>query len=307
MRRSITTCAARDDRQRSHRPRNVLGPGILAASLLPRPYKYGNLWQYHSRSDHHSKVACWALLFDLLRHCALLREHTARGLVGYGLNHEMRDFRTGRRKNLDLVVCRPRGDRAVSGPPAPTFADQALDIGIVLNSAATQELAGLPRLDELPVGAVHIALEAKACMTAFGKARPRLYDELNSSHLAIHGNSPHTIAAGLAMVNSSDTFISPGRNDSDLSKSPATISQHKQPRDAASVVEKLRELPRRARDGEEGYDAFAIMLVNCKNDGSPVTVVSDPPAPQPGDVYHYEMAIHRLAQLYEQKYRNIST
>jgi hypothetical protein len=175
-----------------------------------------------------------------------------------------------------------------------------------LDVASRAELSRLPRLDETPVGAVHIALEAKACMTAFGKARPRLYDELNSSHLAIHGNSPHTIAAGLAMVNASDTFISPGKNDFDLSSQPPRISKHTQPRDAASVVEKLRELPRRSRDGEEGYDVFSIVVVNCRNDASPVTLVTGPPAPQQGDVDHYEMAVHRLAQLYEQKYRGIT-
>lgn len=285
----------------------MLGPRLLVSSLVPRSSKFahGNRWQYHSRSDHHSKVACWALLFDLLRHCALLRDHAARGLVGYGLNHQMGDFRTGRKKNLDLVVCRPRAGQPFGGAPAPTFADQAVEIGVALTDEDRAELATLPRLDELPVGAVHIALEAKACMTAFGKARPRLYDELNSSHLAIHGNSPHTIAAGLAMVNCAETFISPGMNDFDLSKTPARVSKHNQPRDAASVVEKLRELPRRSRDGEEGYDAFAILTVNCKNDGTPVTLVTDAPAPQQGDVDHYDMAVHRLVQLYEQKYRNI--
>ncbi len=179
-------------------------------------------------------------------------------------------------------------------------------MGIVLDPEAKEELAKLPRVEEMPVGSVHIALEAKACMTAFSAARPRLYDELNSSHLAIRGNSPHTIAAGLAMVNAASTFISPGRNDFDLSSRPPKGSKHNQPKDAASVVEKLRELPRRSRDGEEGYDAFAILLVNCPNDGSQVTQVTASPAPQPGAVDHYEMAIHRLAQLYEQKYRGIS-
>lgn len=281
------------------------GPQILAASLVPRAagFRHGNRWQYHSRSDHHSKVACWALLFDLLRHCALLREHAARGLVGYGLNHEMSDFRTGRRKKLDLVVCRPRGGPV--GQPAPTFADQAFDIEAILSPADREELEALPPLREMPVGAVHVALEAKACMTAFGKARPRLYDELNSSHLAIHGNSPHTIAAGLAMVNAAETFISPGLNDFELGTRPLTLSRHKQPRDAASIVTKLRELPRRANDREEGYDVLALVMIDCRNDGSPVTVVGQPPAPQPGDVDHYEMAVHRLVQLYEQKYQGL--
>jgi hypothetical protein len=285
----------------------VLGPGLLVASMVPRAgtFKYGNRWQYHSRSDQHSKVACWGLLFDLLRHCPLLRQHAADGLVGYGLNHEMRDFRTSRKKNLDLVICRPRS-AVWHTAPAPTFADQAQEIGVVLDDYAKEELLRLPTIHEMPVGAVHVALEAKACMTEFIKAKPRLFDELNSSHAAIHGNSPHTIAAGLAMVNLATEFISPGRNDFDLSTRPPVVTKHIQPRHAAQVIVKLREIPRRSRDGEEGYDAFGIIVVECRNDGSPVRLVSELPAPQAGETDNYEMTVHRLAQLYEQKYRAIS-
>lgn len=284
----------------------MFGPQILVDSLILRGggFKHNNRWQYHSRSDHHSKVACWGILFDLMRHCALLRRHVEEGLVGYGLNHEMRDFRTGRKKDLDLVVCRPR-QGARDAPAARTFAQQAAQIGAVLDQRAQDELNALPALRELPVGAVHVALEAKAAMTAFVKARPRLYDELNSSHLAIHGNSPHTIAAGMAMVNIANEFISPGMNDFELSSRAPVLTRHRQPQDAIAIMEKLREVPRRVRDGEEGFDAFAVIVVNCRNDGSPVTLVSEPPAPQPGEIYHYEWTILRLAQLYEQKYRDI--
>jgi len=282
----------------------LFGPSILVRSMVPRDgFQYGNEWQYHPRSDHHSKVACWGLLFDLLLNCPLLRAHAAAGLVGYGLNHEMRDFRSGRKKNLDMVVCRPRSGFAVGGAPAPTFADEAVEIGVRLSVEEHALLQGLPRLCEAPVGAVHVALEAKACMTAFLKARPRLFDELNSSHLAIHGNSPHTIAAGLAMVNVSPEFISPSNNPFSLSDQTPRVNRHSQPHEAKQVIEKLREIPRRSRDGEEGYDAFGIIVVDCRNDGSPVRLIEDAPAPHVGDVDHYEMMVHRLTQLYEQKYR----
>src|SRR3954471_10049360 len=93
------------------------GPHILVRTLseLTRTDKYGNQWQYHSRSDHHSKVACWGILFDLMQHSRLLREHIASGRVIFGINHEMRDFRTGRKKNLDLVLARP-GTGTLSKP-----------------------------------------------------------------------------------------------------------------------------------------------------------------------------------------------
>lgn len=284
----------------------MFGPTLLVSSMTPRTgFQYGNRWQYHPRSDHHSKVACWGLLFDLMLNCSLLRKHAEAGLIAYGLNHEMRDFQSGRKKNLDLVLCRPRSGFVVGASPAPTFADEALEIGVALSPEAHDKLSGLPPLHEAEVGAVHIALEAKACMTAFLKARPRLFDELNSSHLAIHGNSPHTIAAGLAMVNIAPEFISPGNNPFSLADRPPVMNRHSQPREAALVIEKLREIPRRRKDTDEGYDAFGIVLVDCRNDGTPVTLVANSPAPEYGAVDHYEMMVHRLAQLYEQKYAAI--
>ena len=88
----------------------ISGPDILVRTLSS-PHvtdKHGNAWSYHSRSDHHSKVACWGIVFDFLRASGLFRKHVGEGRVGFGINHEMRDFVTGRKKNLDLVLCRPR-------------------------------------------------------------------------------------------------------------------------------------------------------------------------------------------------------
>ena len=100
---------------------SMFGPDILVRTLSKATtgtgnsrFAHGNVWQYHSRSDRHSKVACWALVFDLLRHCALLREHASSGRVGLGINHEMQDFRNRKRKNLDLVVC-VQAPKAASG------------------------------------------------------------------------------------------------------------------------------------------------------------------------------------------------
>jgi hypothetical protein len=40
----------------------------------PNPDRHGNLWQYHSRGDRHSKVACWGILLDLMASCPPLVE-----------------------------------------------------------------------------------------------------------------------------------------------------------------------------------------------------------------------------------------
>lgn len=275
-------------------------PSILAASLsVPRVAdKNGRLWQYHSRSDLHSKVACWGALFDLLEQSALLREHARLGRVIFGVNVEMRDFGTGRKKNLDLVVARPAGELATP----KSLASLADGWNVELDAAQRGRLSALPALQQGAVGAALIALEAKATMTAHTKARPRLYDELNSSHLTVHGASRQALAVGFVMVNFSETFVSPGLQ---TASSAAVVSRHAQPGDAAGVIEKVREIPRRVGPTGNGYDGLAIVGVTCANDGTPVTIMTPPPAPQPGDIYHYETMITRVANEYDTTFRGI--
>ncbi len=282
----------------------MLGPDILVRTLsrTTREDKHGNQWQYHSRSDHHSKVACWGIVFDLLRHCQLLRRHVDTGAVRFGINHEMRDFVHDRKKNLDLVLCTPAtGERPRSVMTLESMAD-AYRIDLAPDERA--ELAKLPRLEQAPVGSVLMALEAKACMTAHQRALPRLYDELNSSHLTVHGATDQAIAAGFAMVNVAPRYLSPDLNKKNRASDPEW-SRHSQPRDAELAINKIRQLPKRSKTGDTGYDALAIVAVNFPNDGSPVTLVTDPPAPQPGDIYHYSAMIDRLAHIYATRFKDL--
>lgn len=270
----------------------MYGPGILARSMsTPASFgPAGESWQYHPRSDRHSKVACWGLLFDLLRSCPALVRQVEEGTVAFGINHEMRDFKLDRKKNLDLVLCTPRPLAPKEKPlKVKTFRELADKYDIVLTPVEQAELARLPDIKAAPVGAVHVALEAKACMTEHQKAMPRLYDELNSSQATIHGSSDKSIAAGLVMVNMAAVFQSP------TAKKQA---KHRQPDVTTRVIEKIGKLPRRAGPKDEGFDAVGLVVVHCQNDGSPVTLVTEPPAPQPGDNLHYTAMVQRLADLY---------
>jgi len=279
----------------------VDGPDIIAASLSV-PHARGPSrapWQYHSRSDLHSKVACWAVLFDLLQQSALMRRHATSGKIVFGINHELRDFATGRKKVLDLVIARPSGLATKE-----TLADLAQRYHVVLNPAQTAKLTSLPELRRAPVGAVLMALEAKAAMTEHVKALPRLYDELNSSHQTVHGASRQALAVGLVMVNAAATFVSP-----DLNKTPGAtvmVSKHSQPAAAAAVVAKVKEIPRRTGSATEGYDGLGIIVITATNDGkTPVSRVSAPPAPSRGDIFYYDNMITRVANEYDTTFKSI--
>lgn len=283
------------------------GPEILARSMTATKIsdQFGNRWQYHPRSDRHSKIACWAAFYDLLNTSSLLRMHVADGKVIFGVNHTMQDFKTRRKKDLDLVIARPGTE-----PPSPvtlerTLKSLAFHYGVVLTDAQADRLDELPNARSGPVGSVLVALEAKACMTKFASSRPRLYDELNSSHLTIHGASAQAAAAALVMVNVSPEFISPDRNKVNLEGREPDIMPFRQPDGAASIVDKVAEIPRRSGPHEEGFDSIGVVMVYCRNDGSEITVVRDAPAPAPSDDFHYDQMIRRLGHIYDSRFQHI--
>ncbi len=275
------------------------GPEIIPRTLsAKRPFgKTKTVFQYHSRSDHHSKLSCWAIAFDLLSTSSQLRQHVAEGKVTIGVNHEMVDFKLRRKKNLDLVIARPTDTPAVTKPT--TLAELATALGVDLSDEERAEFEALPEVEKLPVGSVLVALEAKACMTAHSKSEPRLYDELNSSQQTIHGAADQAVAVGLAMINIAPTFVSPGRQQR---RRKTVVTTHNQPAVTESVIRKLRELPRRTATGTDGFDAFGILVVELRNDGTPVRVRTTPPAPQPGDQDTYADMVMRAANLYDYRF-----
>ncbi|MDP1533313.1 MAG: hypothetical protein Q8N44_04965 [Rubrivivax sp.] len=295
----------------------MFGPQILTRTLTKsttgtgQGFQFGNSWQYHSRSDRHSKVACWGLTFDLLSHCALLRKHIQAGKVALGINHELRDFRNSKKKNLDLVLCRATEQPVKAGSrsgarSATDFASLAGAYGIDLTAKERIALASMPMLPIAGVSSVLVATEAKAAMTAFLKARPRLKDELTSSHQTIHGDTQDAIAAGLVIVNAASTFVSPDKNKHDLGQVRAVVSEHRQPNDAEKVIAGLRDLQRRATVSDSGFDAIGVVVIDCANDGSPIKhVTRHPPAPSAADDFDYARFVHRLAQLYATRFKEL--
>lgn len=293
-------------------------PDILARTLSvassggsKKGYAHGNRWQYHSRSDRHSKIVSWGITLDLMTTCPLLREHVSDGKVCVGINHEMRDFRNHKKKNLDLVLCRSLPSGSAGGSKsgkkgAVNFAQLAQGYGIQLQPNEQSALSNLPILPIANVSTVLLAIEAKAAMTEFGKALPRLKDELTASFQTIHGDTEAAIAAGIVMVNTALDFISSDRNGFDLTKYPPIITTHKAGQ-AQKTISGMREIQRRSRTSDSGFDGMGILLLDCKNDGvTPVTVQTmDPKFLPVSDDFNYRRFIERLAQLYTTRFGNL--
>jgi hypothetical protein len=246
----------------------MLGPEILARTMSRATSrgKGADRWQYHSRSDSHSKVACWTLLFDLLLNCDVMRRAAKAKKIGFRINHVIVGPIS---KTLDLVVTwDPERDDA----KRRTFSSLAAIYGVDLLPPERDALERLPELIEDlrdDVAEVAIALEAKACMTEHIKSLPRLHAEILATGYLAKRSVPDCIAVSYSLVNSSPTFVTPSGD--------GKVNQHTQPTDAYRVVEMLGSaIPLRTGSSEYGYDAIGVTVLDCRNDGTPVTVVRDP-------------------------------
>jgi hypothetical protein len=238
--------------------------------------RFGHVYRYHSRSDAHSIALCEEIIVDLLKSCQPLREQAALGLVVYGINYEYR-FSSGKRKTLDLAI----GTAVDPLPPAG---------GAAIRQAAIHDLL--------------ISCEAKTVMTEHGKSKPRVYDELSSSHEIVHQGRPEAIATGVTVVNIAKCFVSPLRQKEG---NALHVSEHKQPSAAAGMVKHLHALPVRDAVGTVGFDAYASIVIDCENlPKRPVSLCTAPPAPQPGDHDHYDTFVERVSRFYAERFSKLA-
>jgi hypothetical protein len=263
------------------------GPTILARSMsiATRRGKSPRAWQYHSRSDSHSKIACWTLLFDLLLECDAVRQAAAQGRLGFGINHVMVGPLN---KTLDLVLTVVPPSRAIAR--RKTFAETAEVLGVVLDDDDREELSNLPALymdRKVDVSEVAVAVEAKACMTKHVNAIPRLHAEILATGYLAKRAAPRCISVSYSLVNAAPTFVSPSGKHK--------VTRHKQPDVTRRVVQMLGQaIPSTSESRDYGYDVIGTVVVDCRNDGSPVTVVQGDPAPPNNDRTHYERMLRSL-------------
>lgn len=241
----------------------------MSANVHRDPY---GQYRYHPRSDAHSKQLCLSVLEDLLDNCPTIREQAEGRSVVFGINLEV-ESPSGKRKTLDLAIGTPAG--------APEYGAEPIAVG--------------------PIKDLLFSCEAKSCMTEHGKSKPRLYDELSSSHEIVHQGWPQAIATGISVVNIANEFVSPLRQREGR---PLEITHHKQPDAAAGMIQHLRGLRVRDDVGQVGFEAYSTIVIDCDNQG-PATLWVDQPAPQPGDMDEYTTFLQRVCGFWEDRFSGL--
>jgi len=117
----------------------------------------------------------------------------------------------------------------------------------------------------------------------------------------VHQGDRATIAAAITMVNVARSFISPLRQRPDKE---VEVTLHNQPWVAQSMVAHLRKLPRRGIADAIGLDAYCSFVIDADNQGH-VAAHDAPPAPQPGEVDHYESFLSDICATYTERFGDL--
>lgn len=145
---------------------------------------------------------------------------------------------------------------------------------------------------------VRLAVENKTIMTAHGKARKNRYGDLIAYSNHLHNHSPKAIAGATVVVNVNPRYQNPDPF--------ATTIERRYPNMGKIVTDTIRiftAVPLRSDDTEPNDQPEAIAVIVIDYDGkNPAHLVTTPPAPQPGEPNHYATFIHRLGELYTQRF-----
>lgn len=226
---------------------------------------------YHPRSSKHGDVSCLAFLDDVLHQSHAIRDAAEAGEIVF-----QQDYTVGSgdsKWNTDLVV----------GPPAD---------GATIEGDTERAIArGDP-------GEVWLAIDAKSVMTEHGKARRNRQRDVNSFADIMHSHYPGSVTGGILLINVAERFKSPLRDEDD-------VTEHDRIQQLApETVDIFRDIERSEGKISPNVDGVACIVVKHTNmdDGAPTEVVTEPPAPQPGDVVHYQTVLESIIETFENRW-----
>lgn len=227
--------------------------------------------QYHPRSPKHGSAACMYFLDDLLYESELFREAATSGEIVY-----QEDYTVGSgesRWNTDLVV----------GPPVEPI---------------QMEIQNDHTIAEGEPESVWLAIDAKSVMTEHGKARRNRQRDINSFADIMHRHHPGAVTGGLILVNLADVFRSPLRDEGDVTEHDRIESLVEQ------TVEIFRDIDRAQGRVSPNVDGVGVTVVKHTNmdDDIPTELVTEPPAPQSGDIVQYHEFLDIIRETFEERW-----
>lgn len=219
---------------------------------------------YHPRSNKHSNALAVAIVNDLLQYCPKLASKAAAGQIVYDLNFTI--ISGTAEWNVDLVL----------GTAPPNTSPPFLPARIVQTHPVL----------------VQVAIEIKTVMTEHRKAVKNRKRDFDAHHAHVHQYNQNAIAGGVIVINASDQFRSPLRQEDTVHHNPQKLVGH--------CINEIRSIAFSGGIvGTPGLDAKAVIVVDLNNITIPETsYVTTRPAPSVGDPVHYDSFIQTVCDLY---------
>lgn len=225
---------------------------------------------YHSRSGKHSRALSEAIVTDLMAHCPKIA-----GLAHAGQLVFCHDFK------VSFGTSDWRTDLAIGTPPPGPLPKNA------------KSVAGM--IEAVPASC-RIAIEHKSIMTEHRKQRLNRKRDLEAHHNHVHDYNSSAIAAGVIVVNASQTFKSPLR--------PSLTIHRESPTQLVQMLADVMNSVTTATGGHPvGLDAKCLIAVSMDNVNWPSTsYYVKPPAPAIGSPLHWDSFIQRICDLYSHRW-----
>lgn len=230
--------------------------------------------EYHPRSPKHGSASCLFFLDDLLYTSDRVAEAARAGDIVYQEDYTVGSKDKQDHWNTDLVI----------GPPT--------------EDADLQTDFGERKIFEATPSEVWLAIDAKSVMTEHGKARRNRQRDINSFADIIHTHFPGAVTGGVLLINMAERFRSPLRDEGDITEHDR-IEQL-----VEGTVEIFRTIDRSDGEISHNVDGVGCIVVEHTNldDGHETRLVTEPPAPQEGDIVHYREFVEIIAEIFENRF-----
>lgn len=257
-------------------PSGFPGRGFLPyASPMPAPERYVGWINGHvgfnPRQGEQSDFLTECIWDDLMEMCPEIRDD-----VG-GQRVELR-------KNVGLNGIRHTLRKAIAraAPGEVVEIDSNID-GVVVRT---------PWGSSTQVAFAPLAVENKTIMTAHGKAQTNRYGDARAFAAHVHEASPPTIAAFTITINAATEYGNPDEF--------AKVTGRNPPSAATTAVGLFKTLRMRQEITDPVGLCQAALILVIDYDGKTPTarLVTEPPAPQPGERFSYEWFLDRLCEKY---------
>jgi hypothetical protein len=207
----------------------------------------------------------------MLHESDVFREVAREGKIVYQEDHNVGEGDS--KWNVDLII----------GPPREEVQTEIGD-DVSLVEAEPEE--------------VWLAIDAKSVMTEHGKARRNRQRDINSFADIMHSHYPGAVTGGILLINLADRFKSPLRDEDD-------ITEHDRIEDlVAETVDIFRDIDRAQGKVSPNVDGVGCVVVEHTNldDDHETRLVTEPPAPQKGDIVQYHEFLEIIIDVFEDRW-----